>query len=620
MDSNSTYQRPLAFTCLILFAFCFACMGEWRPFFFDIDEPKYITAAMEMARSGDWLHPMFGGLPRMQKPPLPYWLTAAVIDFFGTGFSTGTQLFIARIPAILGSAMTVAATYLIGRRLGGEKCGLFAGLLLAVAPPFKIEGMLLKADIIYTAAVTWSSFFYLRRLQGQRGLLNLSGASIALGLGVLSKGPFALPPLAGYLLAEIFRNKSRRTIPFYRAIPETLKKEAAPVLLALMACLPFILWLAAASSSGMDYLSGMLNDVSQNTTYKTPVLLHHLQSIGFYLYETGIVFFPLGIFGLCAIYFLLRYKEDRTGDTIYLLWSGLFYLLLNMFVFRLRAHRYFLPLMPILSIIAVNWILTAKREGLFKKIFYACTVLVALIPTVIGVIVLYSGQISVNLWRNAQISDFQTQAIPFAIATFALSITIGLAGLKLYKKPAKFLAIAFGGMLLFYPFYFNATPDVDTNGQLKPDTLLAKNMANTIDRSIAAQDNYIFIASRRSLRIHPELHFFLHNTINRKGKRYLTTLPFQTHNFTRILIDPASASSILRTEKNGNIQTPLYDFLNTNKFEKTALILNNIEVSLLYRSLPSLNTFKSKTEFVAVKGLGHEWKNEILYLVTLKDN
>lgn len=102
----------------------------------------------------------------MQKPPLPYWLTAAVIDFFGTGFSTGTQLFIARIPAILGSAMTVAATYLIGRRLGGDKCGLFAGLLLAVAPPFKIEGMLLKADIIYTAAVTWSCFFLFAPIAG----------------------------------------------------------------------------------------------------------------------------------------------------------------------------------------------------------------------------------------------------------------------------------------------------------------------------------------------------------------------------------------------------------------------------------------------------------------------
>ena len=328
----------------------------------------------------------------------------------------------------------------------------------------------------------------------------------------------------------------------------------------------------------------------------------------------------MGIFGLCAIYFLLRDKEDRNGDTIYLLWSGLFYLLLNMFVFRLRAHRYFLPLMPILSIIAVNWILTAKREGLFKKIFSVCTVLAALIPTVIGVIVLYSGQISVNLWRNAQISDFQTQAIPFAIAAFALSLAIGLAGLKLYKKPAKFLAIAFGGLLLFYPFYFNATPDVDPNGQLQPDTLLAKNLAEKINKSIAIQNNYIFVASRRSLRIHPELHFFLHNTINRKGISYLATLPFQAHNFTRVLIEPAAATSILKTEKNGNIQTPLYGFLNTNKFAKTALILNNIEVSLLYRSLPSINTFKSKTEFVAVKGLGHEWKNEILYLVTLKNN
>ncbi|WP_421900496.1 ArnT family glycosyltransferase [Maridesulfovibrio sp.] len=620
MDSKLTYRQPLTFTCLIIFALFFACMGEWRPFFFDIDEPKYITAAMEMARSRDWLHPMFGGLPRMQKPPLPYWLSGALIDLFGSDSSTGTQLFIARIPAILSSVLTVAATYLIGRRIGGDKCGLLAGLLLAVAPPFKIEGMLLKADIIYTAAVTWSSFFYLRRFQGQRGILNLSGATIAMGLGVLSKGPFALPPLIGYLLAELFRTNSHKEVPLCRAVLNTLKKESAPIILGLFACLPFLLWITTASTSGMDYLSGMLNDVSQNTTYKTPTLLHHLQSIGFYFYEAGVVFFPLGIFGLCAAFFLLRDKAARHKETDYLFWSGLIYLLISIFIFRLRAHRYFLPLMPILSIIAVNWILTARRDGLFKKLFTFCTALAALIPAVIVGIVLYSGQISVNLWRNAQISDFQTQTVPFTLAAFVLSLTIGAAGMKYYKKPKTFLSIVFAGMLLIYPFYFNAAPDVDTNGQLQPDSLLAQEMANSINESIPAHDNYIFIASRRSLRIHPELHFFLRNSINRNGQSYLTTLPFQIHDFIKVLVAPNTAINFLKAEDKSNKQSPLYKFLKTNRFNKTVLILNNTELSILLNSIPTADMFKSKTELISAEGLNHEWRKEALYLVTLNNN
>src|SRR3990172_7845800 len=40
---------------------------------------QYAGPAWEMVRSGDWLVPTLDGIPRLQKPPLVYWLTAAPV-------------------------------------------------------------------------------------------------------------------------------------------------------------------------------------------------------------------------------------------------------------------------------------------------------------------------------------------------------------------------------------------------------------------------------------------------------------------------------------------------------------------------------------------------------------
>lgn len=307
MKVDSYYKQVLIFTGLVVFSLIFACMGEWRPFFLDIDEPKYITSAIEMAVSGDWLHPMLGGLPRMEKPPLPYWLTAPLIDFFGTSFTNGIQLFIARIPAISCSVLTVIATYLIGKKLYSAKVALFAALLLAVAPPFKVEGMMLKADIIYLAAATWATYFYLLRYSGNRSRTNQAAAALTTSLGVLTKGPFALAPLVGFLVAEYMRDSQKGSR--IQAFLQVFKRELSTILTGtIIGCGPFLFWIYYASSPGMDYLTGMLNDVSANTAHRGNLIFFYAKSIGFYLYETAVVFFLWDHFP-CAHYISLQERK-----------------------------------------------------------------------------------------------------------------------------------------------------------------------------------------------------------------------------------------------------------------------------------------------------------------------
>lgn len=614
MELCRTLKNNMPFFGVVLFSFLFSCIGEWRPFFFDIDEPKYVSAALEMAISGDWLHPMLGGLPRVEKPPLPYWLAAPLFKYFGTDFSNGTLLFISRIPSIACSLLTVIATLLIGKKLYSVKTGIFAALLLCVAPAFKIEGMMFKADIIYTAAVTWAAYFYLGLYKGENKTANLTGATICTALGVLTKGPFALPPLVGYLLATYFRRKNKQGA--VKTISQTLKKEWSTIFTGLLACAPFMIWIFAASMDNMPYLSGMLGDFSHNTSDRGNLFIFYSKSIGFYLLEALVVFFPLGAFTIGALHNYFRDREWKKNDTSLLVWTALIYLFICFFMYRLRAHRYFLPIMPFLAVIIVNWLLKAERDRYFKIFFKAGTLLIAAISIVASSLTLFTNEISVNLWRNAPVTDFLTQTIPFTLAVFLMGALSIFCFFKYKLRPEKYLAAAFAGTLMLYPFYFNAAPGPDSSGKMLPAAVLGEQLSVSMAEKIPA--NCMITASRHTLRLHPDLHFFLRKTTGVLNEGYLTALPFDAQMFSNLLMNPAIALSMLEG-KERNISLPLTDFLKNRRFRKSVLILSGYEITMLYRNSIYLNKkYGAPAMSVPVQGMNVSWDNDLLYYVTMK--
>lgn len=53
-----------------------ACLAQATSLF-DRDEPRFATAALEMAARSEWLVPTFRGELRPDKPVLAYWLMEA---------------------------------------------------------------------------------------------------------------------------------------------------------------------------------------------------------------------------------------------------------------------------------------------------------------------------------------------------------------------------------------------------------------------------------------------------------------------------------------------------------------------------------------------------------------
>jgi len=75
-------------------------------------EGQYAAAAREMIQSGHYLLPTNDSIPRLQKPPLLYWLIVASYKVFG--ISTAAT----RVPIAFSVVATVAFTFLIGETAG----------------------------------------------------------------------------------------------------------------------------------------------------------------------------------------------------------------------------------------------------------------------------------------------------------------------------------------------------------------------------------------------------------------------------------------------------------------------------------------------------------------------
>src|SRR5207248_3040978 len=86
-------------------------------------EGQYAAAAREMIQSDQYLLPTNDSIPRLQKPPLLYWLIVASYKIFGINTAA------TRVPIAFSVVATVAFTFLIGERLADYWRGFAAGLI-----------------------------------------------------------------------------------------------------------------------------------------------------------------------------------------------------------------------------------------------------------------------------------------------------------------------------------------------------------------------------------------------------------------------------------------------------------------------------------------------------------
>jgi 4-amino-4-deoxy-L-arabinose transferase-like glycosyltransferase len=101
--------------------------------------------------SGNWAYPMIGGLPWLEKPPLPWWLAAGLGRLAG-----GVNETVARLPSALAAIGMVWGIAVLAARHYGPGIGLLAGAIQATTAWTVMRGRLAEADILLACLITWA--------------------------------------------------------------------------------------------------------------------------------------------------------------------------------------------------------------------------------------------------------------------------------------------------------------------------------------------------------------------------------------------------------------------------------------------------------------------------------
>jgi 4-amino-4-deoxy-L-arabinose transferase-like glycosyltransferase len=168
-------------------------------------EGQYAGAAREMVDARQWLTPTNDGIPRLQKPPLLYWLIISSFKIFGVNAPA------ARLPIALATVASVALTFLLGERLADYRRGFAAGLMLLCFWGTFLLGRMIMPEPVFTAFIIGAVFCAVCGYQ-KRGRSRgwFAGVWLCAALACLTKGVHGLLyPVGILLLVSIFHREAR---------------------------------------------------------------------------------------------------------------------------------------------------------------------------------------------------------------------------------------------------------------------------------------------------------------------------------------------------------------------------------------------------------------------------
>lgn len=187
-ESARAMSRPVRTALILLLAALpvyFLSLGANS--IWDANEAFYVDTPKRMVETGDYITPYFNGQERLNKPVLSYWIVAALYHLFGVTVA------VERAGIALGAMGVIGSAFLLGLALRSAVTGLLAALLMATAPRMVMFSRRIFIDIWITCfmAFTLACFAMAERYPAHRRAW-LIAMYVAMGLGVLTKGPIAV--------------------------------------------------------------------------------------------------------------------------------------------------------------------------------------------------------------------------------------------------------------------------------------------------------------------------------------------------------------------------------------------------------------------------------------------
>ncbi|WP_320171409.1 glycosyltransferase family 39 protein [Maridesulfovibrio sp.] len=630
MDGFCSRHWTLLLVLLLVFSALVSGYGTWLNYFYDIDEPKYARAAYEMVAHGNFLAPMFDGMPRMEKPPLVYWTMfpfawlASHVDLGASG------LFLMRMPTVICSMLMVLGTVMIGRRLFGPATGLLSGAVLQSSVLFKFMAVMIKVDVVFACCVTWASYFYLLYYLGERSRRTALGGAVLTALGVLAKGPFAFLPLAGLVLAEGIRfnvgkmHESGKMVTFLsslgpRGVFAAAWKDRGILLLWFAAgCIPFFLWLWGAwLTSGFDYTAGLIGQFFLNTSTSESKAIAKFARLDPYFDTLTVIFFPWGGYVFGTVYAVWKSLRERFNEKyVFLACSFLVYLLVFTLLFKLKSNRYMLPVLPLLSVMICDWLMNASRDKSYKTMFEMGFIWLCSMAAMLGYRSFRSGNVSVNLADGVPVGQYMDLMLPFFIALGIFFLVLLFASIKQHEFPALHIVLGALAIAAVMPFYYNALPSYASVADSRPLPIMGQSVTDRM-KPFANSDTLV-IHRPFFIKTYPDVVYFLKKLDAGAKCMYSLGSEAPPEQILQAMVKPSMAAELFRREHNDAERFPAYEYFSRTEFRNAVLLLTSDDYAgflKLFRALPQ--RVRSIIKIDEFDVLTVKWVKQRVYIVRI---
>jgi 4-amino-4-deoxy-L-arabinose transferase-like glycosyltransferase len=272
---------------LLLAGFCaflfFYGLGQFG--LIGADEPRYAQVAREMLQRHDWITPVLGGHPWLEKPPLYYW--QAIVAYRILGVSDWA----ARLPSAIDATFLVLAVYFFLRRfqpgfeLDGALIAASSGGIMGFARAASMDMALAAAFTI--ALLSWWTWHD----TGKR--MYLASFYGLLALGTLAKGPVA--PFLAFLVILAYAAAVRE-------LRLLLKTFWLPGI--ILFCVVALPWYFAVQARNPEFFREFI--VEHNLGRFSKNLYHHTEPFWYYLPVTALALLPWTVFAIAGFARSLR--------------------------------------------------------------------------------------------------------------------------------------------------------------------------------------------------------------------------------------------------------------------------------------------------------------------------
>jgi 4-amino-4-deoxy-L-arabinose transferase-like glycosyltransferase len=345
-EQSSPWLRVVAIAASVA---CIYWFIDTRSTLWDRDEPRFARATVEMVESGNYLYPTFNGNLRPDKPILIYWLMSVPVRLLGP-----TSL-ACRFCAAIGVAITCVLTFLLGRRFLGVRAGLWSMVVLASTLLVMMIGTAATSDAILLPCMVAIMVVFARDLESGLSWGHVAIMGLALGLGLLSKGPVALLPIPVIVVALwLNRRRGGVTRPFLGHLGGAM----------VVGVLLFLAWaIPANNATAGEFLRlGIGHHVLARSARP---LEHHggsfLLNLPYYVPVVIVGFFPWSLHLPGAVSAVLGRRVGRGGfRELFLAWTLTIVVVMTLVATKLP--HYILFIWPALAL-AVAGTLAAASQG-----------------------------------------------------------------------------------------------------------------------------------------------------------------------------------------------------------------------------------------------------------------